>query len=50
MLRDHDRLIVSEPFSDLPGVWEEIPQSSSVRVAADGVFERQDFRPLVPVG
>ena len=50
MLRDHDRLIVSEPFSDLPGVWEEIPQSSSVRVAADGVFEREDFRPLVPVG
>jgi glutamine amidotransferase len=49
-LRDDDRLIVSEPFSDLPGVWEEIPQSSAVRVAADGVFEREDFRPLVPVG
>ena len=49
-MRAHDRLIVSEPFSDLPGVWEEIPQSSSVRVAADGVFEHQDFRPLVPVG
>ena len=42
-LRDDDRLIVSEPFSDLPGVWEEIPQSSSVRVAADGVFERAGF-------
>jgi predicted glutamine amidotransferase len=49
-LRDDDRLIVSEPFSDLPGVWEEIPQSSSVRVAANGVFEQQDFEPLVPVG
>ena len=49
-LRDDDRLIVSEPFSDLPGVWEEIPQSSSVRIAADGVFEQQDFEPLVPVG
>ena len=49
-LRDDDRLIVSEPFSDLPGVWEEIPQSSSVRVAADGVLEPDDFQPLVPVG
>ena len=49
-LRDDDRLIVSEPFADLPGAWHEIPQSSSVRVAANGVFEHQDFRPLVPVG
>ena len=49
-LREDDRLIVSEPFSDLPGAWQEIPQSSSVRIAADGVFEQQDFEPLVPVG
>jgi len=49
-LRDDDRLIVSEPFSDLPGAWQEIPPSSSVRIAANGVFEQQDFRPLVPVG
>ena len=49
-LREDDRLIVSEPFSDLPGAWQEIPQSSSVRIAANGVFEQQDFEPLVPVG
>ena len=49
-LRDDDRLIVSEPFSDLPGLWEEIPQSTAVRVTSGGVFERQEFRPAVPVG
>jgi len=49
-LRDDDRLIVSEPFSDLPGLWEEIPQSTAVRVAPGGVFERREFRPAVPVG
>ncbi len=49
-LGDDDRLIVSEPFSDLPGLWEEIPQSSAVRVARGGIFERREFRPLVPVG
>jgi glutamine amidotransferase len=48
-LTEDDRVIVSEPFSDLPGVWEEIPQSSGVRVARGGVLERYDFRPLVPV-
>jgi predicted glutamine amidotransferase len=40
-----DRLIVSEPFSDLPGVWEEIPQSSAVTVRRGGVLEHQPFRP-----
>ena len=49
-LTDDDRLIVSEPFSDLPGVWKEIPQSSAVRVAAGGVLEHHEFRPLVAVG
>jgi glutamine amidotransferase len=49
-LRDDDRLIVSEPFSDLPGLWEEIPQSSAVRIAPRGVIERTAFAPFVPVG
>jgi predicted glutamine amidotransferase len=48
-LHDHDRLIVSEPFSDLPGLWEEIPPASAVRVTGGGVFERHAFRPPVPV-
>jgi predicted glutamine amidotransferase len=40
-----DRLIVSEPFSDLPGVWHEIPPNSAVTVRDGGVLEDQPFRP-----
>jgi hypothetical protein len=44
-LRSDDRLIVSEPFSDLPGVWHEIPDATAVTVRRGGVLERQPFRP-----
>ena len=40
-----DRLIVSEPFSDLPGVWQEIPQATAVTVERGGVLEERPFRP-----
>jgi glutamine amidotransferase len=40
-----DRLIVSEPFSDLPGVWHEIPEATAVTVRHGGVLEQQPFRP-----
>jgi predicted glutamine amidotransferase len=40
-----DRLIVSEPFSDLPGIWQEIPASTAVTVSRGGVLEQQPFRP-----
>jgi predicted glutamine amidotransferase len=43
-----DRLIVSEPFSELPGVWREIPQGTAVTVAAGGVMEERPFRPRPP--
>ncbi|HEY3190798.1 MAG TPA: hypothetical protein VGJ70_25125, partial [Solirubrobacteraceae bacterium] len=43
-----DRLIVSEPFSALPGVWHEIPEASAVTVRHGGVFEHQPFRPQPP--
>ena len=43
-----DRLIVSEPFSDLPGVWREIPQGTAVTVRHGDVFEEQPFRPRAP--
>ena len=43
-----DRLIVSEPFSDLPGVWREIPQGMAVTVRAGGVLEERPFRPRAP--
>jgi len=47
-LSPNDRLIVSEPFSDLPGIWDEIPPSTSVTVRSGGVLEQQPFRPRVP--
>jgi predicted glutamine amidotransferase len=40
-----DRLIVSEPFSDLPGVWREIPEATAVTVRHGGVLEERPFRP-----
>jgi len=46
-LRHDDRPIVSEPFSDLPGVWQEIPQGTAVTVKRGGVPEEQPFRPRV---
>ena len=45
---DEDRLIVSEPFADLPGVWVEIPESSAVTVRHGGVLEHQAFVPRAP--
>ena len=44
-LTEDDRLIVSEPFSDLPGVWHEIPEATSVTVRRGGVLEERPFRP-----
>ena len=44
-LSSDDRLIVSEPFSDLPGIWQEIPESTAVTVRRGGVLEQQPFRP-----
>ena len=40
-----DRLIASEPFSDLPGVWHEIDESSAVIVRSGGQLEHEPFRP-----
>ena len=44
-----DRLIVSEPFSDLPGLWQEIPPGTAVTVRRDGVLDEQPFAPAVLV-
>ena len=43
-----DRLIVSEPFSDLPGVWHEIPEATAVTVQRGGVLEERPFRVPTP--
>jgi predicted glutamine amidotransferase len=40
-----DRVIVSEPFSDLPGVWQEIPPATAVTVRPGGVLEERPFEP-----
>jgi predicted glutamine amidotransferase len=44
-LHPEDRVVVSEPFSDLPGVWHEIPESSAVTVGRGGLFEERRFEP-----
>jgi glutamine amidotransferase len=49
-LSPDDRLIVSEPFSDLPGVWQEIPQGTAVTVQRGGVLEERPFVPRAPAG
>jgi predicted glutamine amidotransferase len=42
---DETRIIVSEPLVDLPGAWNEVPESSYGVVFA-GEDELHDFRPL----
>jgi glutamine amidotransferase len=44
-LSPDDRLIVSEPFSDLPGVWREVPEATALSVRKDGVLEQRPFVP-----
>jgi glutamine amidotransferase len=43
-LRDEDRVVVSEPLADLPGVWEGIDEST-VLVVQPGEDEQRPFRP-----
>jgi predicted glutamine amidotransferase len=49
-LTEDDRLIVSEPFSDLPGVWHEIPEATAAIVRRGGVLEKQPFQPTTDAG
>ena len=44
-LSPDDRVVVSEPFSDLPGLWHEIPESTAVTLRRGGVMEQQPYRP-----
>jgi predicted glutamine amidotransferase len=46
-LSEGDRLIVSEPFADLPGVWVEIPEATAVTVHRGGAMEQRPFVPRV---
>jgi predicted glutamine amidotransferase len=44
-VRHGDRVIVSEPFADLPGAWHEIPPGSAVVVGPGGALEHRPFVP-----
>jgi glutamine amidotransferase len=47
-ISDDDRLVVSEPFSDLPGLWRAVPESTTLTVRRGGVCEHGPFRPSAP--
>jgi predicted glutamine amidotransferase len=44
-LSDETRIIVSEPLVDLPGAWNEVPESS-YGVVREGDDELRPFRPV----
>jgi glutamine amidotransferase len=44
--REGDCLVVSEPFSDLPGAWVEIPPSTALTVSAEGEVDQRPFDPV----
>jgi glutamine amidotransferase len=44
-LADSDRVVVSEPLSDLPGDWHEIEESTALTIAPDGSWETRPFAP-----
>jgi predicted glutamine amidotransferase len=44
-LSDESRLVVSEPLLDLPGAWNEVPESS-YGVVREGEDELHPFRPV----
>jgi predicted glutamine amidotransferase len=46
-LSDESRLIVSEPIRDLPGAWNEVPESS-YGIVQEGDDELHPFKPRVP--
>jgi hypothetical protein len=46
LLRDGDRIVVSEPLADLPGAWHELPESSALIVLPGGAHEQRAFHPL----
>ncbi|MFN8218165.1 MAG: class II glutamine amidotransferase [Solirubrobacterales bacterium] len=43
-LSDQDRVVVSEPLSDLRGAWLEVPEATALTIAG-GAVEQHPFRP-----
>ncbi|HEU6446122.1 MAG TPA: class II glutamine amidotransferase [Gaiellaceae bacterium] len=46
-LTEGDRVVVSEPLSDLAGAWREVPESTAL-VVAEGTVELLPFQPRSP--
>lgn len=46
-LSDEDRVVVSEPLGDLPGAWQEVPESTAV-IVQPGADETRPFHPQRP--
>jgi predicted glutamine amidotransferase len=44
-LTDEDRVVVSEPLADLPGLWIEVPESTAL-IIQKGPDEQRPFTPL----
>lgn len=44
---DETRLVVSEPLGDLPGAWNEVPESAA-GVVRPGTDEMRPFTPITP--
>ena len=42
-----DRVVVSEPVSDLPGAWREVPESTAL-IIQPGPDEQREFHPRAP--
>jgi predicted glutamine amidotransferase len=43
---DDARVVVSEPLTDLPGLWREVPAGTALIVGED--IEEQAFQPISP--
>jgi glutamine amidotransferase len=47
-LRESDRIIVSEPLSDLPGAWHAVAESTALTVLPGGEWQTRPFSPRPP--
>lgn len=43
--REDDHVVVSEPLTDLPGAWQEIPEATALTVMPDGQCHTRPFVP-----
>ena len=45
--RDDARVVVSEPLTDLPGMWRKVPAGTALTIGEE--IEEQTFKPIPPV-